>query len=65
MLHFHGEADIIVNTDADNQYNAADIPKLIEPILRGEAEIVVGAIFSEITVERGKIRSHRTDVRVQ
>ena len=36
-------ADIIVNTDADNQYCADDIPKLIEPILRGEAEIVVGA----------------------
>ncbi len=36
-------ADIIVNTDADNQYCAADIPKLIEPILHGEAEIVVGA----------------------
>ena len=36
-------ADIIVNTDADNQYSAADIPKLIEPILRGEAEIVIGA----------------------
>lgn len=36
-------ADIIVNTDADNQYNAADIPALIAPILRGEAEIVVGA----------------------
>lgn len=36
-------ADIIVNTDADNQYCAADIPKLVEPILRGEAEIVVGA----------------------
>lgn len=35
-------ADIIVNTDADNQYEAGDIPKLIEPILRGEAEIVVG-----------------------
>ncbi len=35
-------ADIIVNTDADNQYNAEDIPKLIEPILRGEAAIVVG-----------------------
>jgi len=35
-------ADIIVNTDADNQYNAADIPKLIEPILQGEADIVVG-----------------------
>lgn len=38
----HG-ADIIVNTDADNQYNADDIPKLVEPILRGEAAIVVGA----------------------
>ena len=36
-------ADIIVNTDADNQYCAADIPKLIEPILRGEAEMVIGA----------------------
>ncbi|MEM9809485.1 MAG: glycosyltransferase family 2 protein [Cyanobacteria bacterium P01_D01_bin.56] len=35
-------ADIIVNTDADNQYCAADIPKLIEPILEGDAEIVVG-----------------------
>ncbi|HET6409477.1 MAG TPA: glycosyltransferase family 2 protein [Chthoniobacteraceae bacterium] len=36
-------ADIIVNTDADNQYNADDIPKLIAPIVNGEAEIVVGA----------------------
>ena len=36
-------ADIIVNTDADNQYCAADIPKLIAPIVHGEAEIVVGA----------------------
>jgi glycosyltransferase involved in cell wall biosynthesis len=36
-------ADIIVNTDADNQYCAADIPVLIEPILRGQAEIVIGA----------------------
>ena len=36
-------ADIIVNTDADNQYCADDIPKLIEPILSGEAEIVIGA----------------------
>jgi glycosyltransferase involved in cell wall biosynthesis len=35
-------ADIIVNTDADNQYNAADIPKLVEPILQGKADIVVG-----------------------
>ncbi|AFZ34662.1 glycosyl transferase family 2 [Stanieria cyanosphaera PCC 7437] len=36
-------ADIIVNTDADNQYCAEDIPKLIQPILDGEAEIVIGA----------------------
>ena len=35
-------ADIIVNTDADNQYCADDIPKLIQPILLGEAEIVIG-----------------------
>lgn len=36
-------ADIIVNTDADNQYCAADIPQLIAPILDGTAEIVIGA----------------------
>jgi len=35
-------ADIIVNLDADNQYCAEDIPKLIEPILNSEAEIVIG-----------------------
>jgi len=36
-------ADVIVNTDADNQYNAEDIPNLVRPILDGKAEIVVGA----------------------
>jgi len=35
-------ADLIVNTDADNQYQAADIPRLIEPILAGRAQLVVG-----------------------
>jgi glycosyltransferase involved in cell wall biosynthesis len=35
-------ADVIVNTDADNQYNAEDIPVLIQPILENRAEIVVG-----------------------
>ena len=35
-------ADIIVNTDADNQYNADDIELLVTPILRGEAELVIG-----------------------
>ena len=36
-------ADVIVNTDADNQYCAADIPLLVAPIVEGKADIVVGA----------------------
>jgi len=36
-------ADVIVNTDADNQYDAADIPKLTAPILGEEADMVIGA----------------------
>lgn len=36
-------ADIIVNTDADNQYSAEDIQKLIQPILDGKADMVIGA----------------------
>lgn len=36
-------ADIIVNTDADNQYRAADIPRLVQPILEGRADLVIGA----------------------
>lgn len=35
-------ADVIVNTDADNQYEGEDVPKLVGPILRGEADMVVG-----------------------
>ncbi len=35
-------ADIIVNTDADNQYNAADIARLVAPIVKGTAEVVIG-----------------------
>lgn len=35
-------ADIIVNTDADNQYLGADIEKLVRPIIDGQAEIVIG-----------------------
>jgi len=35
-------ADVIVNTDADNQYKAKDIIKLVEPILKGESEMVIG-----------------------
>ncbi len=36
-------ADVIVNTDADNQYNAQDIPLLVKPILDKKADLVVGA----------------------
>lgn len=35
-------ADIIVNTDADGQYDGNEIPKLIDPILKNEADIVLG-----------------------
>ena len=37
------DADIIVNTDADNQYCADDIEKIIKPILNGSADIVIGS----------------------
>ncbi len=37
----HG-ADIIVNTDGDNQYHGGDIPKLVQPILEGRADLVIG-----------------------
>ena len=35
-------ADVIVNTDADNQYSAGDIPALVRPVLDGTADMVVG-----------------------
>jgi glycosyltransferase involved in cell wall biosynthesis len=35
-------ADVIVNTDADNQYYAGDIPRLVRPILSGDADMVIG-----------------------
>ena len=36
-------ADVIVNTDADNQYSASNIPDLVEPITSGDADLVVGS----------------------
>jgi glycosyltransferase involved in cell wall biosynthesis len=35
-------ADVIVNTDADNQYHGGDIPKLVAPLLAGDADMVIG-----------------------
>ena len=69
-------ADVIVNTDADNQYCADDIPALVGPIVRGEAELVIGerpitdiAHFSPLKKALQKLGSavvrwlSRTDVR--
>jgi len=36
------DADVVVNTDADNQYRGADIPRLVIPVVRGEADLVIG-----------------------
>ncbi|KKH49578.1 glycosyltransferase family 2 protein [Methanosarcina sp. 1.H.A.2.2] len=40
-----GDADIIVTMDSDGQHNPADIPKLVAPILRGEADMVNGSRY--------------------
>lgn len=57
-------ADIIVNTDGDNQYSGLDIPKLVQPILDHRAEIVIGdreprkiAHFSWVKVKLQEIGS--------
>ena len=39
------EADVIVNIDADDQYRASEIPKLVAPILEGRADMVLGSRF--------------------
>ena len=40
-------ADIVVNTDADNQYRGSDIPRLIAPIIEGNADMVIGDRHTE------------------
>jgi glycosyltransferase involved in cell wall biosynthesis len=50
----HLGADVIVNTDADNQYNADDIPALTAPIIENRSDIVVGARSIE-TIEHFSI----------
>lgn len=49
-------ADIIVNTDADNQYDGRDIPALVAPVLTGKADIVIGdrQVGSNPHFSRGK-----------
>lgn len=57
-------ADVIVNTDADNQYKASDIPRLVAPIVAGEADMVIGdrqvetiAHFSPLKIALQKLGS--------
>jgi glycosyltransferase involved in cell wall biosynthesis len=54
-------ADVIVNTDADNQYEGSDIPKLVAPIVRGEADMVIGdrQVDSNENFSRAKRRLQR------
>jgi glycosyltransferase involved in cell wall biosynthesis len=53
-------ADFIVNTDADNQYVGEDIAKLIEPLVRGEADIVIGdrniQALSEMSAQKKRLQ---------
>jgi len=42
-------ADLIVNIDADMEHDAQEIPRLLEPIVRGEADIVLGSRFADGT----------------
>lgn len=47
------DADIIVNIDGDGQYDGADIPKLIEPILKNRADVVIGDRQTWLAKEMG------------
>ncbi|KGQ20806.1 Glycosyl transferase [Lysobacter dokdonensis DS-58] len=49
-------ADVIINTDADNQYNADDIPALVAPILESRADMVIGARPIDDTVHFGWVK---------
>ena len=44
-------ADIMVNIDADGQFDANEIPKLLDPILKGQADMVIGNRFGETKAE--------------
>ncbi len=53
-------ADIIVNTDADNHYDQARIPDLVQPILAGDADVVVGSrLFDQLEMRWGNKQDNR------
>ena len=41
------DADCLVILDSDGQHDASDIPKILEPIIQGEADFVIGSRFTE------------------
>ena len=43
MISLIEGADVVVSVDADGQHDPKDLPKLVEPILNGEADIVIGS----------------------
>lgn len=45
QIAVHRNADIIVQTDADDQYTASDVPKLIKPIIENKADMVIASRF--------------------
>jgi glycosyltransferase involved in cell wall biosynthesis len=47
MYALAGDYDLAVRLDGDGQHDPAELPKLIEPVLRGDADIVVGSRFAE------------------
>ncbi len=49
-------ADVIVNTDADNQYDSSSIPDLVKPIVAGRADIVVGDRQTSQVAEFGAVK---------
>ena len=49
-------ADIIVNTDGDNQYQGSDIANLVQPLIKGEADIVVGDRQTETIEDFGLVK---------
>jgi len=47
MISLIEDADVMVSVDADGQHEPSDLPKLVEPILEGKADIVIGSRFLE------------------
>lgn len=55
----HVNGDIVVMMDADGSYDPLEIPKLIEPILKGEAEVVLGSRFKGRILPKAMPWHHR------